>query len=515
MKISQDLRAAVLEDWLNGKPRDIISRDNSLSTGSVSSIVSEWRNALTYPIADALRELGIMLRKSRITASQCASGFRLASIMKEMDVDEDNFGLFISEVYNKCKNIGLQPEYITSNTKQLLDLAGSIPLSQIPDYIQEKTSEKRKLDENIEKLGLEELDAKATLQQTLNEKKVSLAELEQFSALKVELSKLGISVEDVQHTIKTINGARQLGYNVDKIVMMVSNWDTFGALQSELQKGINALTVDKRNLQEEYDHLWELVSTHQQKLSLCEQLQDMGFGLKQLKLLFGTITEVAAANNIAPDMAVRKFLEDIEKNYDNKLGYDSKLADLKSQIDKTNNELIIVQKNLASKNQVARSLGELILMGFDDQQILNLAWALQSNTSNKESLEADLKKYGSLKKSIEELNQELRILESQNKPMETSDPLNIPKGELELREMQEFALLAPLVKAARGDMVEVNSLKRAIISTMDLAIRKIGSDASYAFKQTIHMINASDNSTTIPTMIDKDDRPSKDAYAIS
>ncbi|MFZ0514440.1 MAG: hypothetical protein WAM14_22740, partial [Candidatus Nitrosopolaris sp.] len=72
LKISQDLRAAVLEDWLNGKPRDIISRDNSLSTGSVSSIVSEWRNALTYPIADALRELGIMLRKSRITASQCA-----------------------------------------------------------------------------------------------------------------------------------------------------------------------------------------------------------------------------------------------------------------------------------------------------------------------------------------------------------------------------------------------------------------------------------------------------------
>ena len=134
-------------------------------------------------------------------------------------------------------------------------------------------------------------------------------------------------------------------------------------------------------------------------------------------------------------------------------------------------------------------------MGFNDQQILNLAWALQSNTSNKESLEADLKKYGSLKKSIEELNQELRILESQNKPMETSDHLNIPKGELELREMQEFALLAPLVKAARGDMVEVNSLKRAIISTIDLAIRKIGSDASYAFKQTIHMINASDNNT--------------------
>jgi hypothetical protein len=34
--------------------------------------------------------------------------------------------------------------------------------------------------------------------------------------------------------------------------------------------------------------------------------------------------------------------------------------------------------------------------------------ALQSNTHDKESLEADLKKYGSLKKLIEGLNQELR-----------------------------------------------------------------------------------------------------------
>jgi hypothetical protein len=62
---------------------------------------------------------------------------------------------------------------------------------------------------------------------------------------------------------------------------------------------------------------------------------------------------------------------------------------------------------------VARALGELILIGFDEQQILNLAWALQSNCSNKESLEADLNRYGSLKKLIEGLNEELRKLQTQ------------------------------------------------------------------------------------------------------
>jgi hypothetical protein len=446
LRIPGDIRTAVIRDWLNGKPRDAIARDNSLSAGSVSNIINDWRNDLTHPVADALRELGIMLRKSRITASECALGFRLASIIKELGVDEDTFRVFISEIYNHCKNIGLEPEYIAYNTKQILDLSGSIALSQLPDYIQEITNQKRKLEQNITTLGKEELEAKARLHQALSEKKVSLAELGQFSDLKVELDQLGISVQDAQRVVRIIQGVRQLEYNVDNIVMVVSNFEASSAIQAELEKSIRNLTVNERALQEEYDLLETRTSIHRQKLSEYEQLRDMGFGLKELKLLSYTIREISAENNISNELAVQKFFGDIEKNYDNKLGYDSKLVHLKSEIehfkseiDKQNKELSAIQNVLAFKSKVARALGELIFMGFDDQQILNLAWALQFDTSNKESLEEDLKKYGSLKQLIEGLNQEVRELENQNKPMEAEkDHLNVPKNEIdEVREMQE------------------------------------------------------------------------------
>jgi len=499
LRIPGDVRAAVIRDWLNGKPRDTIARDNSLSPGSVTNIINDWRNDLTHPVADALRELGIMLRKSRITASQCASGFRLASIMKDLGVDEDSFRAFISEIYNHCKNIGMQPEYIAYNTKQILDLSGSIPLSQLPDYIQEKTNERRKLEENIIRLGDEELGAKASLHQALNEKKVSLAELEQFSDLKIELNKLRISLEDVQHFVRTIQGVRQLGYSVNNIVRVVSNLEGSSAIQAELEKNIRNLTVDERHLQEECDRLDGITSTHRQNLSVYKQLRDMGFGLKKLKQLFDTIMEVSAENKISDQLAVNKFFGDIEKNYDNKLGYGSKLVGLKSEIeglkseiDKQNNELSAVQKVLVSKNKVARALGELILFGFDDQQILNLAWALQSNLGNKESLEEDLKKYGSLKQLIEGLNQEARRLESQTKPMEAGrDHLNIPKNEFdEVREMQEYALFAPLL-ITRGEPTDISKLKHALIGSIDLALERLGSDKqmSNAFKKARQIIN--------------------------
>jgi uncharacterized protein (DUF1684 family) len=90
LRIPTDVRAAVIRDWESGKSRDTIARDHSIS-GAVSYIVQEWASAMTQGDAHALRELGIMLRKSGITAPQCAMGFRLARIMKELGVDEKNY----------------------------------------------------------------------------------------------------------------------------------------------------------------------------------------------------------------------------------------------------------------------------------------------------------------------------------------------------------------------------------------------------------------------------------------
>jgi hypothetical protein len=98
LKIPSEVRASVIRDWLNGKPRDTIAHDNLVSSGAVSN----RKGDLTVYDADALRELGIMFRKSGITAPQCAIGFRLASILNDLGVDQEKFGDFVSQIYNQC-----------------------------------------------------------------------------------------------------------------------------------------------------------------------------------------------------------------------------------------------------------------------------------------------------------------------------------------------------------------------------------------------------------------------------
>ncbi len=68
-------------------------------------------------------------------------------------------------------------------------------------------------------------------------------------------------------------------------------------------------------------------SMHKQTLDRYSRLEAMNFGLKELNQLWLTILEIARDNSILWDESVSKFLKDIEEQYDNKLGFESKVQE--------------------------------------------------------------------------------------------------------------------------------------------------------------------------------------------
>ena len=61
----------------------------------------------------------------------------------------------------------------------------------------------------------------------------------------------------------------------------------------------------------------------------------MGMGVKQLKLLLNIVTEIATAHNISKDKALRSFSPMYKKDYDDRLGFESELQNLKSEVQKS------------------------------------------------------------------------------------------------------------------------------------------------------------------------------------
>ena len=60
----------------------------------------------------------------------------------------------------------------------------------------------------------------------------------------------------------------------------------------------------------------------------------MGVGFKELKSLCNIIKEIAVANQIPEKEAYNKFYADIEQQYDDKLGFELKIQNSKSEIQK-------------------------------------------------------------------------------------------------------------------------------------------------------------------------------------
>jgi hypothetical protein len=439
-KLPENVKSAVIQQWLQGKTRDFIAYDTGLSAGAVTNIINEWRRALSYPIADELRDLATTFKKIGITATQCALGFRLAMIMTSLGVDEREFESFISQIYNNCKKIDLRPDKIVYYIEQLLKFSKDMPLSEIPDYIRQKTNDKSKLEKDIEglqekikQLEQERLAAEELREISLENERLTSSEINWYSDLKAELKKYGIPIENLSLFAKAVRGIRQYDYDVDKIIAQFSDLD-FLKSQIQLHRNINKeLEFKCTKLTKDRSSLEEMVNSHNQMLLKHNELESMGYGLKELKLLYHTINEIAAANNISVDQASAKFYKDVEEDYDDKLGFELKLDKLRSEFSTVSRELNSSRAALLSLPLVGPALQRLFYNGVGEQDIIDLSNLFEryrqdnndrsssSNNIDKQFLINQLQKYGSIESTIHQLNHKINKLKNESASLEAKN----------------------------------------------------------------------------------------------
>jgi hypothetical protein len=90
----------------------------------------------------------------------------------------------------------------------------------------------------------------------------------------------------------------------------------------------------------------------------------MGMGIKELKLLWNTIKEIADVNTISAVNASEKFYSDVTQQYDDKLGFEGEIQNLKSEI----------RKNELTRFQISGTialLNSIILGQFDQIQAMS------------------------------------------------------------------------------------------------------------------------------------------------
>ena len=415
-KLPDAIKPIVIKEWLEGKPRDEIAHNNGLSGGTITNIINEWRQGLGLAASDELREFAITLRKVGISPAQCALGFRVAINMINLGVKEENFESFIRDIYNRCKDLPLSTNDIVSHLKDLFEFSRTVPLTQIPEYINQKNEEKKaleeeikKLKEHVESLKIQSSNIEALRNEEIKSYKLTAEKLKLISHLKLELSKCNIPLTDIAKFAKVVNGIKQKGYDVTKVINEFSDLDRLVGQKDALQLAVANIEIKIKNLKQQNSSLEQIAYFHNQTLSVYHELDSMQFGLKQLKQLRSTIIEIGDANGLSPDQAAQKFFKDIEHDYDNKLGFESKVEKLRLEVSNLSQDQTRLRSETLAQPLVGPMLIRLIQRGVTDQDIVDIAHIVERHKTigiDTQLLISELEKYCSIKSAIQESNKE-------------------------------------------------------------------------------------------------------------
>jgi len=78
-------KSLVIQKCLEGKSMNQIVKETGISKGKVQYITNEWENKLGTSSANEIIEFATQVKKPDITIEQCAQGFRMMKVLKEMD----------------------------------------------------------------------------------------------------------------------------------------------------------------------------------------------------------------------------------------------------------------------------------------------------------------------------------------------------------------------------------------------------------------------------------------------
>lgn len=275
------------------------------------------------------------------------------------------------------------------------------------------------MQEKIKDLEQQRLLTEELRNASLENERMTASELRSYSDLKSELrNKYGIPIENVSLFAKAINGVGEYDYDVDKIIAEFSDFEFLKSQTQLYRRAIQALENKHASLTKDCNSLEEVVNSHNQTLSKYGELESMGFGLKELKVLYHTINEIRVANNLSVEEAPQKFYKDVEEQYDDKLGFELKLDKLRSEISAINRELNSSRAALLSEPLVGPALQRLFYRGVWEQDIIELSKLLEryhhsDRNIDRQSLIAELEKYGSIESTINHLDQKISKLNNE------------------------------------------------------------------------------------------------------
>ena len=340
----EQTRGNVVREWILGFPRDTISERNGIGAGTVSSIIANYKTGLEELDFDSIRQLAVQARQHGLNLSELALHFRLYNYCIKSGAAEDKIESFIENINSS----NLPPERIVALVNQLHDVskAESIPFDQVPNYIEKKLEEKKKIDDDIQQ-------ADAVLQS----KNLNIETINEHIRVNEKLNEYNLSFQDIDKLLNVLVNSKENGFDGKKIV-------------GKLRK-IKRLEKKEKKLENNCVILSNLLEKHKETVPLVELIEAMHIGKNELISFKIAVNEAAESYGFTPSAAALHVINVI-KDY-------AKRGQLECELTDLNFQKYAINRFCSSRSQLIMALMNLRSHGITEEQIISLNNFVENN----------------------------------------------------------------------------------------------------------------------------------------
>jgi predicted RNase H-like nuclease (RuvC/YqgF family) len=317
----------------------------------------------------------------------------------------------------------LGPDQIEKYLTETINISKIVFPSHIPTYINTKKNEIEELEkqidnkhETISELNKEISDIKENRKLLIENNNISVDAIKWYKDIKEELTNMEIPFDDIPYFIQCLREIKNEGYDVNKVLTKYSELIYFEKLidMQEETKQRNLQEID--NLKHLKKTIEEQVNWNRLKMSQIQELENIGFGLKELKTIYNIIIEIAKENEINPKEAIDKFFNDLNE-YDDIVSFKKKVEGLRKEVSHLSMQIANNRITFSSQQYIGTILQELLRVGISEKDIADINSILllggfdyYNNNSNniiinKQSLISELSKYRDIKSVIKSMEQ--------------------------------------------------------------------------------------------------------------
>src|ERR671910_26285 len=244
--ITLNEKLAVIDDWLNGESRNYIAIKRSMGSGTVYNILQEWRIGIGVQKADRLREIALQLKKTGLSVTECAIGLRTLMIFKKYGIkendDQEQLVYFLKEIYTRCQVVGFTPQQVFDYISDILKFSSEISISQIPQFMKKR-------------------------------------------------------IEDIDQFVKCVVGIAKENYNHVQILKKIADYENLEKNSRYYNDQVKSKKDELAKLNQDIGITKNILNYSKIKVDNLNEMDIMGFGINELRILNNMLNEIGGGNN--------------------------------------------------------------------------------------------------------------------------------------------------------------------------------------------------------------------------